>query len=327
MRIVELFDKNSVLGNIEDKVTGAVKSVVGDAPAAPEKAPQSTKTKPVDNSADRNAEFRQEFERQGIKDPYLQNALIGKFHQEAGGKYGVSEIPFSKTNNDRIRTVLPQFKNMSDAELDALKTDDRAFFNKAYGSQLNNTGSDDGYTYRGRGLTGLTGKSNYAAADKALGLGGALVKNPDMLIKDPELDRRVSTWYYKNAGADKQQFSSQEEANKWAIHMAGGKAYAPGTRLGDAALANMNARLAGKDMQGTQLAKAADSVVDKISRGVSSATDYVKSTVSNVGSVIDNPENTIELVIDGKKVKFKNKKEALLALAQAKAQGQDVQGV
>jgi len=321
MRIVELFDKDSVLGNIEDKVTGAVKSVVGDKPTTTVKEPVAS-TKSVPKELDNNVAFQQEFEKQGIKDPYLQKAILGKFGQESGAKYGVEEIPYTNTSNSRIREKLPQFARMSDSELNALKADPKAFFNKAYGGQLSNTG-DDGYNFRGRGLTGLTGRSNYAAADKALGLGGALVKNPELLAQDPELDKKVAVWYYKNAGGDKQSFASQDEANQWAIYKAGGKAYAPGTALGVTALADMNSRTSGSSTSGSQLVRTANSVIDKIKNTASAAGDYAKTAINTAVK----PEDEVELIINGKKVKFKNKKEALLAFAQAKAQGQDVQGV
>jgi len=190
------------------------------------------------NPSEFAAAIVKELEAQGITDPYVKKAILAKVSQESSNKLGSVEVPYTNTSNARIRDKLPQFSRMTDDQLNTLKADPKAFFNKAYGGKLGNTDPDDGYNYRGRGLTGLTGKSNYAEVDKALGLNGKLVNNPDLLL-DPDIDRRATAFYYKKAGADKAAFKNQEDANRWAIHKAGGQAYAPGTRLGNTALADL----------------------------------------------------------------------------------------
>ncbi len=275
------------------------------------------------------SDMEPEFERQGITDPYLKKALMGKFHQEAGAKLGTTEIPFRNTPNDRIRTKIPQLAHLSDAELNALKSDDRAFFNRAYGGVIGNRDPDDGWKYRGRGLTGLTGKQNYADADAALGLKGELVKNPDLLL-DPEIDKKAAVWYYKRAGGDRLRFNNQEEANMWAIHKAGGKAYAPGTKLGNVALADLNNKTGNMTSgTGTSVARG-DNNTGKIFAGgalLAKADELIKkyktelpkfmSSISDISS----DEEEVALIINGKKKKFKNKKEAELAMKLAKDQG------
>lgn len=188
-----------------------------------------------------------ELEAQGITDPYVKRAILAKIRQETGSKLGSVEVPYTKTSNARIREKLPQFSKLSDQELNSIKSNPKAFFNKAYGGKIGNTDPDDGYNYRGRGLTQLTGKANYADVDRALGLKGELIKNPDLLL-DPEIDKRATAYYFKKSGADKVAFNSQDEANKWAIHKVGGQAYAPGTRLGSSALADMS-KTTGRDTQ------------------------------------------------------------------------------
>jgi predicted chitinase len=188
-----------------------------------------------------------ELEAQGITDPYVKRAILAKIRQETGSKLGSVELPYTKTSNARIREKLPQFSKLSDQELNSIKSNPRAFFNKAYGGKIGNTDPDDGYNYRGRGLTQLTGKANYADVDRALGLKGELIKNPDLLL-DPEIDKRATAYYFKKSGADKVAFNSQDEANKWTIHKVGGQAYAPGTRLGSSALADMS-KTTGRDTQ------------------------------------------------------------------------------
>lgn len=175
----------------------------------------------------------EEFENQGIVDPNVKEAIKAKFMSESGGKGG-GEGDWTKTSNARIREKMPQLKGMSDDQLDDLKAQgNEVFLDKAYEKY-------GGYKYRGRGLTQLTGKDNYAAADKALGLNGELVNNPDILSTDKDLDKKVSVWFYKRAGADKKKFDTQEEANEWAIQAAGGKKYAPGTALAEKELDRLN---------------------------------------------------------------------------------------
>ena len=58
---------------------------------------------------------------------------------------------------------------------------------------LGNTPQEDGdgYTYRGRGLVQLTGRTNYANAGEALGVD--LLKNPDLAL-EPDIATRILVW-------------------------------------------------------------------------------------------------------------------------------------
>jgi predicted chitinase len=284
---------------------------------------------------------------------------MGKFGQESGGKTRVTEIPFKNTSNDIIRLRLPQLRSMSDNELNDLKQDTEKFFNRAYGykgNSLNNTEPGDGYKYRGRGLTGITGKVNYQRADDALGLKGELVKNPDLLL-DPEIDKRASVWFYKAAGADKVTFANQEDANKWAIHKAGGNMYAPGTELGNIALNDLNKRTAVIGavaatgiVAGPTLVRKADTVIDRVKNLLGKTADSAKSVVGQTVNTARNTaiatalgsgsssgsgggfyggsgsapeEQEVTLIINGKRKKFKNKREAKIAMDIARSQGID----
>lgn len=99
-----------------------------------------------------------------------------------------TENSYANTTADRIRKVFgagSAIGKLSDSEIDKLKKDDEAFFNKAYGHKLDNEG--EGYKYRGRGGVQLTGKSNYKKLTEILNKNGVdidLVKNPD-LAADP----------------------------------------------------------------------------------------------------------------------------------------------
>ena len=65
---------------------------------------------------------------------------------------------------------------------------------KTYDGRMGNTQPGDGYRYRGRGYIQLTGKNNYRAASKALGVD--LVKNPE-LAETPEMGAKTSIHFWK----------------------------------------------------------------------------------------------------------------------------------
>lgn len=328
----------------------------------------STKNTVTDSRAVSIDDLAREMDSQGITDPNLRKAIVAKFYQESGKKYGTTEEPFGGTSNKRIKEKLPQLSSMSDEELTALKkSGPENFFNRAYGYKGNTLGNNepgDGYKYRGRGLTGITGKVNYQRVDDALGLKGELVKNPDLLL-DPKIDRAAAVWFYKAAGGDKVTFASQEDANKWAIYKAGGQSYAPGTKLGNDALADLNKKTAviaavtaTGVVAGPTLVRKAETVIDKIKGAVTRGSDKVASAANQAINTAKNtakvaavtsmlgsgsgggssgggysgssrpfnmePEEEVTLIINGKRRKFRNKREAKIAMEIARSQGADV---
>jgi LysM repeat protein len=58
---------------------------------------------------------------------------------------------------------------------------------------------EGGWQFHGRGLIQLTHKSNYAAMDKRLGLGGQLVNNPE-LANNPDIAARILAAFMKDRG-------------------------------------------------------------------------------------------------------------------------------
>lgn len=74
-----------------------------------------------------------------------------------------------------------------------------AFANHVYANRLGNgdAASGDGWRYRGRGGPQLTGKANYEACGKALGLD--LVNNPDLLFVT-KYSCRAACWFAKTHG-------------------------------------------------------------------------------------------------------------------------------
>ena len=61
---------------------------------------------------------------------------------------------------------------------------------------MGNTKPGDGARFAGRGFIQLTGRFNYRAAGKALGL--PLEKFPEMLEKDLRVAAKVAVWFWKN---------------------------------------------------------------------------------------------------------------------------------
>ena len=64
-----------------------------------------------------------------------------------------------------------------------------------YGGRMGNDDAGDGYLYRGRGYTQLTGENNYRAAATALNLD--LVENP-ALAADRGNSEQIAIWFWQN---------------------------------------------------------------------------------------------------------------------------------
>jgi putative chitinase len=91
-----------------------------------------------------------------------------------------TEFGYQNTRNDRIRRIFSKTREMSDAELDDLKSDPVRFFNLVYGGRFGNVpGTHDGFAYRGRGPFQLTFKDNYRRIGDMIGQD--LVGNPDLV--------------------------------------------------------------------------------------------------------------------------------------------------
>jgi predicted chitinase len=165
-----------------------------------------------------------------IPDPNVRKNILAKAELESGNK-NVGELSYKNTGNKQIRFKFPQLAKYSDTELNTLKQDDQKFLNVAY--------PGGGHKYRGRGPIQITGHSNYAAIDKNLGLKGALVKDPDLLLRDPALSKAATLEFLRMAKLDKYQSKDQTDASQRVIQAIGGKAYRPGTKLGSDELAKV----------------------------------------------------------------------------------------
>lgn len=129
----------------------------------------------------RNVEILiQRMKAKGITNPYTQSAILAVVSKESAFK-PQSEGSYRTTNNARIRSIFSKLSKLNDSELNALKSNDEAFFNAIYGGMYGNS-ANEGYKYRGRGYNQLTFKGNYKAIGDKIGVD--LVSNPDRL-NDP----------------------------------------------------------------------------------------------------------------------------------------------
>ena len=106
-----------------------------------------------------------------------------------GFKYtrGIDQIPVqSAFRNGR--------KELEEARLEALQGKPEHLGELMYGGRMGNTDTGDGYKYHGRGYIQLTGKDQYAAAGKALGLN--LVDHPE-LAAEPANASKIAVAYWE----------------------------------------------------------------------------------------------------------------------------------
>lgn len=135
----------------------------------------------------------------GITNPLAQAGILAVVSKESEF-IPKSETSWKGTSNSRIRQVFgSRVAGYTDAQLDALKSNDEAFFDAIYGASqpqlgLGNTKKGDGYKYRGRGLNQITGRALYKQYGDAIGVN--LVDNPDKL-NDPVVASDALIAYFR----------------------------------------------------------------------------------------------------------------------------------
>ena len=137
--------------------------------------------------------LKSEMTKAGITNPFMQTAILAIAYKERGFNPSAKETSYATTPNERIRSIFSKARPLTEAQLNSLKADNVAFFNYVYNGIIGN-GSTDGYKFRGRGFNQLTGRANYDAYGKRIGID--LVGNPD-LVSTPDVASKVLISFMK----------------------------------------------------------------------------------------------------------------------------------
>lgn len=162
--------------NAADKAVEAVKEsspktteALGNAWNKVQEGAGKIKSHATGKTAANKAAMIAEMDAQGITDPKERAMLMAQVDHESGG------FAFTK-------------------ELGRDSYFDKYDAGTKKGNDLGNTEKGDGLKYRGRGLIQLTGRANYEAAGKDLGLD--LINHPE-LAETPENAAKTAMWYWK----------------------------------------------------------------------------------------------------------------------------------
>ena len=147
-------------------------------------------------------------------DDYMSVAFVAVAEKESGLKPTAENMVYTA---DRAKAV---FKRRAPQPH---TTDPRAFANHVYATTNGNQGGNDGWTYRGKGLNQLTGRGNYAAIGRRIGYD--LVKDPDALLKKPEIAVKAMFEFYEGHRVlkGKRSARNQSEANRLVTDATAGK--------------------------------------------------------------------------------------------------------
>jgi putative chitinase len=139
----------------------------------------------------------EEFE---INTPERISMFLAQIGHESGGLTKLHENLNYKSA--RLVQIFPKY--FRDVDPDDYGGKPEAIANRVYANRMGNGDEDsgDGYRFRGRGAVQLTGKSNYLACGKDLGVD--LEENPDYL-ETPEGAIRSAAWFW-----------NQHDLNDWA---------------------------------------------------------------------------------------------------------------
>ena len=100
---------------------------------------------------------------------------------------------------DALRKTFPKYFSVIEAAQYARKPEKIA--NRVYADRMGNgsEASGEGWKYRGRGLIGLTGKTNYRMFGKDIAQEKELLDNPDMLT-EPKYATLSAAWFWAMNG-------------------------------------------------------------------------------------------------------------------------------
>ena len=120
------------------------------------------------------------FDKYGIIYDSIVAIIMAQFSEESGG--GTEMVEDMNYSAARLLQVFPL--HFTYAQAIAMQHNPRAIADQAYGSRMgNHPGTDDGWNFRGQGLSQLTGRDNYTTLAKTTKLD--LVNHPEFLC-DPK---------------------------------------------------------------------------------------------------------------------------------------------
>jgi len=131
-----------------------------------------------------------ELKRQGFTTESIA-AIMGVCGQESQFT-DLSENGYCYNSASSIRIIFGL--NMSDADINAIKCNDKVFFDTVYGGRYGNA-ADEGYKYRGRGFNQITFKANYENIRNKTGID--VVTNPDLLER-PDVAAKGLAVYFES---------------------------------------------------------------------------------------------------------------------------------
>lgn len=147
-------------------------------------------------SAGNKAALEKQLDAAGITNKRERDMIMSQADHETGGFRNMEES--FNYSPERLRQISSRTRGMSDAQIKAVTDSGPAGVAEfMYGGRNGNSEEGDGYRYRGRGYVQLTGRANYAAASKALGID--LVANPDFAAV-PDVAAKIATWYNQSRG-------------------------------------------------------------------------------------------------------------------------------
>lgn len=148
-----------------------------------------------------------EAKRRGITNPYALTGLLTIASKETEFKRKSEDLTYTAK---RITEVWPSIPM---AVAVTLEKNPEKLGNYVYGPKFNKSlgnGEGEGYKYRGRGLNQLTGKKNYEAKGKSIGVD--LVNNPDR-VNEPDVAAKIFVDYYITAFQNAKNLNILKEYN------------------------------------------------------------------------------------------------------------------
>jgi putative chitinase len=138
----------------------------------------------------------------GIDTPLRVSHFLAQLaHESAGFSIVVENLNYSAVG---LATTWPRRFRGSDNKPNALalgiQRKPQMIANHVYANRMGNgdAASGDGWTYRGRGLIQLTGKSNYQRASLEIYGDDRLVINPD-LVAEPDVAALTACWFWSSS--------------------------------------------------------------------------------------------------------------------------------